>query len=89
MPITHTRAQEYNLRRQLPYAVRKRIARTMLELRARELSYPAIAVVIELYEGIEMTAEQVRYWLRVDYDVAINEKKSLATTIQNMRQRGG
>lgn len=41
----------------------QRLDRTVLELRERGLSYPAIATVLDLYEGCDVTDEQVREWL--------------------------
>lgn len=38
--------------------------RRMIELRARGLTYPAIAVVVEVYHGTPIDAEAVRYRLR-------------------------
>lgn len=41
----------------------RRLDRTVLELRERGLAYPAIAAVLDLYEGCAVEPEQVRYWL--------------------------
>lgn len=35
----------------------------VLEMRGRELSYRAIATVLDLYEGLEVSEIQVRAWL--------------------------
>lgn len=36
-----------------------RLDRTMLELRGRGLSYTAISTVLDLYEGVEATPQEV------------------------------
>lgn len=43
-----------------------RLLRTMRELKARGLSYRSVAVVMELYEGVEMHPETVRAWMAAD-----------------------
>jgi hypothetical protein len=47
----------------LPGAERQRLLRTALELRERGLSYPAISVVFDLYEGVEIGDVVMRRWL--------------------------
>lgn len=49
--------------RQRPAADKGRLLRTALELRGRGLSYESICVVLELYEGLDLTVYQLRYWL--------------------------
>lgn len=48
--------------RRMNEITRQRVARTVLELRSRGLTYRAIAVVLDLYEGVEMSPEQCRSW---------------------------
>lgn len=40
----------------------RRISRTIRELRRGGLTYKAIAFVLDLYEGVPLTTEQVRAW---------------------------
>ena len=37
--------------------------RYVLEMRERELTYRAIATVLDLYEGLNLSEDQVRHWL--------------------------
>lgn len=47
----------------LPHAEALRLDRAIMELRGEGLSHPALAVVLDLYEGVSVTAEEVRSWL--------------------------
>lgn len=40
----------------------KRLGRVVLELRDRDMSYSAIASVLELYEGYTIGIDALRYW---------------------------
>lgn len=42
----------------------RRVSRTIRELRAGGLTYKSIAFVLDLYEGVALTSEQVRAWCR-------------------------
>lgn len=62
--------------RALPPVELSRIDRTMAELRARNLTFSAIAVVLELYEGLDVNEGQVR-----------NRMRSTGTALSNPRRR--
>lgn len=63
-------------------AERIRLGRTMMELRGRGLTYKAIAVVLDLYEGIELTEYQVNEWCRF-LGAPVNPNKVRARYIQS------
>jgi hypothetical protein len=50
--------------RRMPDAERERLRRTLLELWKRGLSTRAISIVFSLYEGVDLSAPQVRRWLK-------------------------
>lgn len=60
-----------SFRRAAPLCIRYRLTleraeylgHRVLELRERNLSYPAITAVLDLYEGVTVTDEGVRCWL--------------------------
>lgn len=71
----------------MPEHVQRRLTATMLELRNAGLTYPAIAVVMSLYEGVDLTEEQVRRWA-VNFGVPRNPNKITGAARATMERHG-
>lgn len=64
---------------------RRHLLEVARELRAAGLSYPAMAVVMGRYEGLEASEEQLRYWL-VNHGEVPNQAKAAASRRAAMRR---
>jgi hypothetical protein len=59
--------------------------RTMLELREHGLSYESIAIVLDLYEGVDVKGDQVRYrCLTLGAEMNPNKARSSAKVLTSL-----